>query len=167
MPPEHWRFPVQALLHVPQLSRSVWVLTQLLPHAVVGAEHMAVQPVGPQKGAALPQAIPHPPQFRGSLLVFTHALPQVANPVAHLHMPPVHDCPTPHAFPHVPQCALSVCVFTHVLLQDAEPAEQPPPVPPLSSSSSGYVSGEQPQANAKVKSVNVRNQRARFMLLLA
>jgi hypothetical protein len=67
------------------------VLTQLLPHAVVGAEHIAEQPDGPQNGAAEPHTVPHAPQFAGSELGFTQALPHLMKPVEHAQAPDTHD----------------------------------------------------------------------------
>jgi hypothetical protein len=56
------RPPVQALLHVPQFSASVIVLTQPLPHWTVGAEQLEVQPDGPHSGVPAPHTVPHAPQ---------------------------------------------------------------------------------------------------------
>src|SRR5581483_9940961 len=107
------------LKHVPQLVASVLVLVHVVPHMVIGAEH--VEPpvhVPPVQLWPPVQALPHEPQLLlsvfGSMHVPLHGI-MVPVQVLSAHRPPEHTCDA-QVIPHVPQLFGSVVTSTHTPL---------------------------------------------------
>jgi len=107
--------PVHALPQKPQLSGSLVVFVQLVPHAIKPALHDAEHVPAEQYGLSAPQTVPHAPQFMASDIVFTHAEPHADSGAIHAHAPCVHVCMLPHIVPHAPQFFGSVFVSVQII----------------------------------------------------
>src|SRR5262245_7413727 len=116
--------PLQALPHLPQLSRLVRVSTQRSPHCVCPA---AQAPLPMSQIWPPVQAMPQPPQCCASVCVSTQVCapvpaaimlsttltvtePHSCPPFGQAHAPDSQVCVSTHAWPHAPQFCSSLCV---------------------------------------------------------
>jgi hypothetical protein len=107
-PPEH------GLPQKPQLSASLAVSVQPVPHCVVSIGQLATHIVWWQYGMPAWHIVPQAPQLAPSDARFTHLSPHGVRPPVHVHMPAVQLCPVPHFLPHIPQLLKSVAVLMQV-----------------------------------------------------
>lgn len=107
---------------IPQLLKSVWMFTHVVPESIVPAGHWhwpIEQPTAPV------QRRPHAPQLFTSLTMSAQP-PFMQRTVLgpHVHAPIAHEPPGPHERPHIPQLLTSVASVAQVVPHAAVPIGQ-------------------------------------------